>query len=151
MKYSINLWSASPKGQDQSIAIDVESDDRAFNVAQGQWNNDLSAITIERSNGGEEWPTRWRMNWDVGREVQLVRTPNDMCVVGYHLVAPLINGDVSGIDAEDEHHLEDFIAQYPNCVWEPFEDKDGHINQTFSMCDVTGKKNMCVTIKVFRR
>jgi hypothetical protein len=151
MKYSINLWSASPKGQDQFLTVDVESDDRAFNIAKEQWNNDLSAITIERSNGGEEWPTRWRMNWDVGREVQLVRIPNDMCVVGYHLVAPLINGDVSGIDAEDEHHLEDFIAQYPNCVWEPFEDKDGHINQTFSMCDVTGKKNMCVTIKVFRR
>ena len=151
MKYSINLWSASPKGQDQFLTVDVESDDRAFNIAKEHWNNDLSAITIERSNGGEEWPTRWRMNWDVGREVQLVRIPNDMCVVGYHLVAPLINGDVSGIDAEDEHHLEDFIAQYPNCVWEPFEDKDGHINQTFSMCDVTGKKNMCVTIKVFRR
>jgi hypothetical protein len=151
MKYSINLWSASPKGQDQFLTVDVESDDRAFNIAKEQWNNDLSAITIERSNGGEEWPTRWRMNWDVGREVRVVRIPNDMCVVGYHLVAPLINGDVSGIDAEDEHHLEDFIAQYPNCAWEPFEDKDGHINQTFSMCDVTGKKNMCVTIKVFRR
>ena len=151
MKYSINLWSDAPMGQDQSLSIDVESDDRAFKIAKGQWNNDLSAITIERSNGGEEWPTRWRMNWDVGREVRLVRIPNDMCDVGYHLVAPLINGDVSGIDAEDEHHLEEFIAQYPNCVLEPDRDSEGHIHQTFTMCDVTGKHNMCVTIKVFGR
>ena len=146
MKYSINLW--SDKVQDQSLTVDVDSDDRAFNIAKEQWNNDLSAITIERSNGGEEWPTRWRMNWDVGREVRVVRVPNDYCDVGYHLVAPLINGDVSGIDAEDEHHLEEFIAQYPNCVLEPDE---GHIHQTFTLCDVTGKKNMCVTIKVFGR
>jgi len=146
MKYSINLW--SDMVQDQSLTVDVDSDDRAFNIAKEQWNNDLSAITIERSNGGEEWPTRWRMNWDVGREVRVVRVPNDYCDVGYHLVAPLINGDVSGIDAEDEHHLEEFIAQYPNCVLEPDE---GHIHQTFTLCDVTGKKNMCVTIKVFGR
>jgi hypothetical protein len=74
-----------------------------------------------------------------------------MCDVGYHLVAPLINGDVSGIDAEDEHHLEDFIAQYPNCVMEPDSDSDGHIHQSFTLCDVTNKRNMCVTIKVFGR
>ena len=47
MKYSINLW--SDKGQDQFLAVDVDSDDRAFNIAKEQWNNDLSAITIERS------------------------------------------------------------------------------------------------------
>ena len=151
MKYSINLWSASPKGQDQFLAVDVESDDRAFNIAKEQWNNDLSAITIERSNGGEEWPTRWRMNWDVGREVRVVRIPNDMCDVGYHLVAPLINGDVSGLDPEDEHHLEDFIAQYPNCVFTPDENEEGIIEEVITKCEVTGMTNQCVTIKVFAR
>ena len=145
MKYSINLWSESPNGQDQTLDINVESDESAFEIAKEHWNNDLSAITIERRNGGEAWPTRWRMRWD-GR---VMRVPNDRCEVGYHLVYPLINGDVSGIDTEDEHHLEEFVAQYPDCVFTPDENEEGIIKESLSRCEVTGMMNQCVTIKVF--
>jgi len=52
MKYSINLWSASPKGQDQSLSIDVESDDR--NQVVDMWrSNGIDCIQVVPREQGE--------------------------------------------------------------------------------------------------
>ncbi len=150
MRYLITGWAASPKGSDTTLIAPFETKEEAFNQAKAMWHNDMTAMTIEEIPSSR-WPKRWRLRWPIGREAQITRVPNDRCDVGYHLVAALLNGDVSGIDGGDEHHLEEFVAQYPDCVFEPDEDKNGYIQQTFSECEVTGKHNMCVSVKVFAR
>lgn len=126
-----------------SLIADVDTKEEAFDLAMRQWSDDTKGVRIEEVVD-EGWPRRWTLTWPLLPQIE--RSPNDYCDVGYHLVSALINGDVSGIDAEDEHHLEDFIAQYPNCVFE-VEDSD----QSFAKCEVTGTYNNCVTIKVFAR
>lgn len=150
MKYLITGWAASPKCKDTHVITTFETKEDAFSHAKTMWDNDMTAMTIEEIPSAR-WPKRWRLRWPIGREAQITRVPNDRCDVGYHLVAPLITGDVSGIDAEDEHHLEEFIAQYPDCVFTPDSDSEGHIHQSFDRCDVTNKRNMCVNIKVYVR
>lgn len=150
MRYLITGWAASPKGSDTTLIAHFENEVYAFEHAKTMWHNDMTAMTIEEIPSSR-WPKRWRLRWPVGREAQITRVANDRCDIGYHLVAPLINGDVSGIDGGDEHHLEEFVAQYPDCVFEPDSDSDGYIQQTFSECEVTGKHNMCVSVKVFAR
>ena len=149
MKYFITAYPLLVERPPVTLIADVDTKEEAFGLAKRQWSDDLKCVRIEEVVD-EGWSRTWSLTWpdDTPR---IEQSPNDYCDVGYHLVAPLINGDVSGIDAEDEHHLEEFIAQYPNCALEPDSDSEGHIHQTFTMCDVTGKHNMCVTIKVFGR
>ena len=126
-----------------TLIADVDTKEEAFSLAELQWSDDLKCVRIEEVVD-EGWPRTWNLTWsdDMPR---IERSPNDYCDVGYHLVSALINGDVSGIESEDEHHLEDFIEQYPNCVFTPDE------NESFTRCEVTDKHNNCVTIKVFAR
>jgi len=150
MRYLITGWAASPKGSDTTLIASFETKEDAFEQAKTMWDNHMTAMTIEEIPSSR-WPKRWRLRWPIGREVQITRVANDRCDIGYHLVAPLINGDVSGLEANEEHQLEQFISQYPDCVFEPDEDENGHIQQSFVRCEVTQKRNMCVTIKVFAR
>ena len=131
-----------------TLIADVDTKEEAFDLAMRQWSDDLKCVRIEEVVD-EGWPRRWTLTWPLLPQIE--RSPNDYCDVGYHLVSALINGDVSGIDAEDEHHLEDFIAQYPNCVFTPDENEEGIIEESFARCEVTGTYNNCVTIKVFAR
>jgi hypothetical protein len=126
-----------------TLVVDVESNERAFDIAQQQWDDTVESIIIERIPE-DGWSQRWRLTWP--ESIQIESLPVDICDVGYHFVSALINGDVSGIDAEDEHHLEEFIAQYPDCVFD-VPDAD----QSFAKCEVTGKYNNCVRVKVFAR
>lgn len=145
MTYHITAWTETTH---QTLIVSFDTKEEAFTQAKDLWNNDLRAITIEEMSDSD-WPRRWRLQWPVGGEAQIRSVPNDRCDVGYHLVSALINGDVSGLDAGDEHHLEEFVAQYPDCVFDPEENEDGHIEESFAQCDVTGKYNNCVRIKVF--
>ena len=145
MTYHITAWTETTH---QTLIVSFDTKEEAFTQAKDLWNNDLRAITIEEVSDSD-WPRRWRLQWPIGGEAQIRSVPNDRCDVGYHLVSALINGDVSGLDAGDEHHLEEFVAQYPDCVFDPEENEDGHIEESFALCDVTGKYNNCVRIKVF--
>ena len=129
-----------------TLVADVDTKEEAFDLAKRQWSDDLRCVRIEEVVE-EGWPRTWNLTWPDSSRIE--RLPNDRCDVGYHLVSPLISGDVSGIDSEDEHHLEEFVAQYPNCVFTPDENEEGVIEENISRCDVTGMMNQCVTIKVF--
>lgn len=150
MRYLITGWAASPKGSDTTLIASFETKEDAFNQAKTMWDNDMTGMTIEELTE-EGWSRTWRLRWPIGREAQIERVPNDRCDIGYHLVAPLINGDVSGLDANEEHQLEQFEAQYPDCVFTPDENEDGVIEEGIAKCEVTGMMNQCVTIKVFAR
>lgn len=130
-----------------TLIADVDTKEEAFSLAELQWSDDLKCVRIEEVVD-EGWPRTWRLTWpdDMPR---IERSPNDYCAVGYHLVSALINGDVSGIDSEDEHQLDEFVGQYPNCVFTPDENEEGIIEESFARCEVTAKHNNCVTIKVF--
>ena len=132
-----------------TLIADVDTKEEAFSLAELQWSDDLKCVRIEEVVA-EGWPRLWNLTYPSGT-ARIERSPNDYCDVGYHLVSALINGDVSGLDPEDEHHLEDFIAEYPNCVFTPDENEEGVIEESFARCEVTGKHNNCVTIKVFAR
>jgi hypothetical protein len=130
------------------VYINVDTKEEAFDLAMRQWSDDLKCVRIEEVVD-EGWPRRWTLTWPLLPQIE--RSPNDYCDVGYHLVSALINGDVSGIESDDEHQLEEFIAQYPNCVFTPDENEEGIIEESFARCEVTGTYNNCVTIKVFAR
>jgi len=85
----------------------------------------LNGVRIEEVVD-EGLPRMWTLTWhdDMPR---IERSPNDYCDVGYHLVGALINGDVSGLDPDDEFKLERFIEDYPDCVFTPDENEDGVI------------------------
>ena len=146
MKVHITSYPQLVERAETTLIADVDTKEEAFDLAMRQWSDDLESVHIEEVVD-EGWPRTWRLTWPLLPKIE--RIPNDYCDVGYHLVSALINGDVSGIDAEDEHHLEDFIAQYPNCVFTPDENGEGIIEESFARCEVTGKHNNCVTIKVF--
>lgn len=143
MKVAVTAYPLLTEHVPVTLIADVDTKEEAFSLAELQWSDDLKCVRIEEVVD-EGWPRTWNLTWsdDMPR---IERSPNDYCDVGYHLVSALINGDVSGIDVEDEHHLEDFIEQYPNCVFTPDE------NESFTRCEVTDKHNNCVTIKVFAR
>ena len=144
MRYFIPSYPRLVERAAPTLVADLDTKEEAFDLAQRQWSDDLKCVRIEEVVD-EGFPRTWTLT------PRIERSPNDYCDVGYHLVAPLITGDVSGIDAEDEHHLEEFIAQYPDCVFTPDSDSEGHIHQSFDRCDVTNKRNMCVNIKVYVR
>lgn len=131
-----------------TLIADVDTKEEAFDLAQRQWSDDLKCVRIEEIVE-EGWPRIWNLTWP--ESPRIGRSPNDYCEVGYHLVAPLINGDVSGLDPDDEFKLERFIEDYPDCVFTPDENEDGVIEENICVCDVTGLMNQCVTIKVFAR
>jgi hypothetical protein len=130
-----------------TLIADVDTKEDAFDLAQRQWSDDIVRTRIQEVVD-EGLPRIWSLTYKGGTP-RIERMPNDYCDVGYHLVAPLINGDVSGLDADDEYKLERFIEDYPNCVFTPDENEDGVIEENICVCDVTGLMNQCVTIKVF--
>lgn len=136
------------RAESVTLVAEVDTKEEAFDLAMRQWSDDLKCVRIEEIVE-EDWPRIWTLTWPLLPQIE--RSPNDYCDIGYHLVAPLINGDVSGLEANEEHQLEQFISQYPDCVFEPNENEDGHIQQSFVQCEVTRERNMCVTIKVFAR
>ena len=149
MKYFITAYPLLVERPPVTLIADVDTKEEAFGLAKRQWSDDLKCVRIEEVVD-EGWSRTWSLTWpdDTPR---IEQSPNDYCDVGYHLVSALINGDVSGLDPEDEHHLEDFIAQYPNCVFTPDENEEGIIEEVITKCEVTGMTNQCVTIKVFAR
>ena len=114
MKVAVTAYPLLTEHVPVTLIADVDTKEEAFSLAELQWSDDLKCVRIEEVVD-EGFPRTWTLTWsdDMPR---IERSPNDYCDVGYHLVSALINGDVSGIDVEDEHHLEDFIEQYPNCV-----------------------------------
>lgn len=69
--------------------------------------------------------------------------------VGGHLLSPLINGDVSGVDASDELALERFVSDMQGGDPRPlvFIVEDGE--PSFCRCEVTGLLNMCHELSVW--
>jgi len=146
MKVHITSYPRLVERAESTLIADVDTKEEAFDLAMRQWSDDLKCVRIEEVVD-EGFPRTWRLT----DGSQIERSPNDYCDVGYHLVSALINGDVSGIESEDEHQLDEFVAQYPNCVFTPDENEQGFIEERFTRCEVTGKYNNCVTIKVFAR
>ena len=146
MKVYITSYPRLVERAESTLIADVDTKEEAFDLAMRQWSDDLKCVRIEEVVD-EGWSRTWNLTWPLLPQIE--RSPNDYCDVGYHLVSALINGDVSGIESEDEHQLEEFIAQYPNCVFTPDENEEGIIEESFARCEVTGKHNNCVTIKVF--
>jgi hypothetical protein len=142
MKVAVTAYPLLTEHVPVTLFADVDTKEEAFDLAMRQWSDDLESVHIEEVVD-HDYPRTWTLTWPLLPKIE--RIPNDYCDVGYHLVSALINGDVSGIDAEDEHHLEDFIEQYPNCVFEPDE------GESFAKCEVTEKYNNCVRMKVYAR
>jgi len=148
MRVYITSYPRLVERAETTLIADVDTKEEAFDLAMRQWSDDLNCVRIEEVVD-EGWPRTWTLTWPLLPRIQ--QSPNDYCDVGYHLVSALINGDVSGIESEDEHQLEEFVGQYPNCVFTPDENEEAIIEESFARCEVTGKHNNCVTIKVFAR
>lgn len=148
MRVYITAYPLLVERAETTLIADVDTKEEAFDLAMRQWSDDLKCVRIEEVVD-EGWSRIWTLTWPLLPQIE--RSPNDYCDVGYHLVSALINGDVSGLDPEDEHHLEDFIAEYPNCVFTPDENEEGVIEEVLTKCEVTGMMNQCVSIKVFAR
>ena len=52
--------------------------------------------------------------------------------------------DMTGLDDKEENQVNDWLADYPNCIFEYGE------NEEFARCEITGLIGNCVTVKIYK-
>lgn len=74
----------------------------------------------------------------------------DTCYIGSHFASPLVNGDTSGLEANEEHQLEDWYGGFQTQL------EDGyHLHfdvKEFGFlckCEVTGLLSDCCLVEVY--
>lgn len=60
-----------------------------------------------------------------------------------HLIPALINGDTSGLDANDEYLLEAFEAEHPGATYNVLEGTET------SFCSLSGMLNECTRVEIW--
>jgi len=132
-----------------SVAHDVESIDDAMNIAMKNYDDTDTYVVINELTEDDEWGRNWIGERHADGVVRFKRQPNDTCHIATHYLSALINGDVSGFDAGDEYLLEQFVGQYPGCVFEVVTEEFGEMTTYFTTCEVCDEYAMCAKVKVF--
>ena len=72
--------------------------------------------------------------------IQLIET----CVINQVFVCPIEYGDMSGLDDKEEGQLNDWLENYPYCMFEYGESVE------FARCEITGSIGNCVNVKIYK-
>lgn len=132
-----------------SVAQDVESIDDAMNIAMKNYDDTDTSVVINELTDDDTWGRNWIGQREYDGVVRFKRQANDLCHIATHYLPALINGDVSGFEANDEYLLEQFVGQYHGCRFEVSTEEFGEMTTYFTTCDVCGKYAMCAKVKVF--
>lgn len=132
-----------------SVAQDVESVDDAMNIAMKNYDDTDTYVVINELTDDDSWGRNWIGERHADGVVRFKRQPNDTCHIATHYLPALINGDVSGFEADDEYLLEQFVGQYHGCRFEVVTEEFGEMTTYFTTCEVCDKYAMCAKVKVF--
>lgn len=132
-----------------SVAHEVESVDDAMNIAMKNYDGADTYVVINELTDDDTWGRNWIGERHADGVVRFKRQANDVCHIATHYLPALINGDVSGFDAGDEYHLEQFVGQYQGCRFEVVTEEFGEMTTYFTTCEVCDKYAMCAKVKVF--
>lgn len=72
--------------------------------------------------------------------IQLIET----CIINQVFVCPIEYGDMSGLDDKEENRLNEWLENYPNCIFE-YGDSD-----EFAKCEITGLMGNCINVKIYK-
>jgi len=72
--------------------------------------------------------------------VQLIET----CTIAEYFVCSIAYGDMSGLDDEEENQVNDWLDNYPYCMFEYGEVVE------FAKCEITGLMGNCVNVKIYK-
>lgn len=72
--------------------------------------------------------------------IQLIET----CLIAEHFVCAIEYNDMSGLDDKEESQINDWLADYPGCMFEY-----GDSNE-FAKCEITGLMGNCVNVKIYK-
>ena len=64
--------------------------------------------------------------------------------IAEYFVCAIEYNDYSGLDDEEESQLNEWLENYPNCIFE-YGDRD-----EFTRCEVTGLMSDCVEVKIYK-
>lgn len=140
---------SSQRHESVSVAQDFESVDDAMNWASKNYDDTDTYVVINELTEGDKWGRNWIGQREYDGVVRFKRQVNDICYIATHYLPALISGDVSGCDAGDEWHLEEFAGQYQGCRFEVVTEEFGEMTTYFKTCEVCEKKAVCAKVKVF--
>lgn len=132
-----------------SVAQDVESIDDAMNIAMKNYDDTDTSVVINELTDDDTWGRNWIGERHADGMVRFKRQHNDTCHIATHYLSALINGDVSGLEANDEYLLEQFVGQYHGCHFEVVTEEFGEMTTYFTTCEVCDEYAMCAKVKVF--
>lgn len=132
-----------------SVAQDVESIDDAMNIAMKNYDDTDTYVVINELTDDDTWGRNWIGERHADGVVRFKRQANDMCDIATHYLSALINGDVSGLEANDEYLLEQFVGQYHGCRFDVVTEEFGEMTTYFTTCEVCDKYAMCAKVKVY--
>lgn len=72
--------------------------------------------------------------------IQLIET----CLIAEYFICAIEYNDYSGLNDEEESQLNDWLENYPGCMFE----YGGSVE--FAKCEITGLMGKCVNVKVYK-
>jgi len=132
-----------------SVAQDVESVDEAMNIASKNYDDTDTYVVINELTEDDKWGRNWIGQREYDGVVRFKRQANDTCHIATHYLSALINGDVSGLEANDEYLLEQFVGQYQGCRFDVVTEEFGEMTTYFTTCEVCDNQAMCAKVKVY--
>ena len=64
--------------------------------------------------------------------------------IAEHLVCAIEYNDMTGLDDKEESQLNDWLADYPSCMFEYGESVE------FAKCEITGLMGNCINVKIYK-
>lgn len=64
--------------------------------------------------------------------------------VAEYFICAIEYGDMSGLDDKEESQINDWLADYPSCMFEYGESVE------FAKCKITGSIGYCVNVKIYK-
>ena len=64
--------------------------------------------------------------------------------IAEYFVCAIEYGDYSGLNDEEEKHLDEWLANYPHCIFEYGESEE------FAKCEITGLMGSCMDVKIYK-
>lgn len=132
-----------------SQSHDVRHVEHAMEIASKSYDDTDTYVVINELTEDDAWGRNWIGERKANGNVRFKRQANDVCHIATHYLSALINGDVSGLEANDEYLLEQFVGQYHGCRFDVLAEEFGEMDTYFTTCDVCGKYAMCAKVNVF--
>lgn len=66
----------------------------------------------------------------------------DTCTIAEHFICAIEYGDMSGLDDKEESQVNDWLTDYPSCMFEYSDSTE------FAKCEITGLMGNCVNVKI---